>query len=45
MLDGWWLVDSTNEEGTHDAALLPFIALVPLLIGVYRLVRSRLHHA
>lgn len=45
MLGAWWLVESTNKEGTHDAELLPFIALVPLLIGVYHLVRSRFHHA
>jgi hypothetical protein len=41
----WWLVESTNKEGTHDAQLLPFLALIPILIGVYHLVRSRLHHA
>jgi hypothetical protein len=41
----WWLVESTNKEGTHDAQLLPFFALIPLLIGVAHLVRSRLHHA
>ena len=45
MLAMWWLVEETNEEGTHDAELLPFFALIPLLIGVYHLVRSRLHHA
>jgi apolipoprotein N-acyltransferase len=43
MLGAWWLVEETNEEGTHDAALLPFFALIPLLIGVYHLVRARLH--
>jgi len=45
MLGMWWLVEETNEEGTHDAELLPFFALIPLLIGVYHLVRARLHHA
>jgi hypothetical protein len=45
MLGLWWLVEETNEEGTHDAELLPFFALIPLLTGVYHLVRSRLHHA
>lgn len=42
MFAMWWLVESTNKEGTHDAQLLPFFALIPLLIGVYHLVRSRL---
>lgn len=42
MLGMWWLVEETNEEGTHDAELLPFFALIPLAIGVYHLVRSRL---
>ena len=37
----WWLVEETNEEGTHDAELLPFFALIPLAIGVYHLVRAR----
>jgi hypothetical protein len=41
---GWWLVATTNREGTHDAELLPLFALVPLLIGLYHLVRSRFHH-
>ena len=28
MLGAWWLVvEETNEEGTHDAQLLPFFAL------------------
>jgi hypothetical protein len=45
MLGMWWLVEETNEEGTHDAQLLPFFALIPLLIGLYHLVRSRVHHA
>ena len=27
MLGMWWLVEETNEEGTHDAELLPFFAL------------------
>jgi hypothetical protein len=45
MLAMWWLVEETNEEGTHDAELLPFLALIPLLIGLYHLVRSRLRDA
>lgn len=45
MLAMWWLVESTNKEGTHDAQLLPFFALIPLLIGVYHLIRSRLGQA
>ncbi|HET7722095.1 MAG TPA: hypothetical protein VFK43_19145 [Acidimicrobiales bacterium] len=44
MLGMWWLVEETNEEGTHDAELLPFFALIPLLIGAYHLVRSRRDH-
>jgi hypothetical protein len=45
MLGMWWLVAETNSEGTHDAELLPFFALIPLLIGLYHLMRSRPHHA
>jgi hypothetical protein len=45
MLGMWWLVAETNSEGTHDAELLPWFALIPLLIGLYHLVRSRFHHA
>jgi hypothetical protein len=45
MLGAWWLVEETNEEGTHDAQLLPFFALIPLLIGGYHLIRARVHHA
>jgi hypothetical protein len=41
----WWLVAETNKEGTHDAELLPFFALIPLAIGLYHLIRSRAHHA
>jgi hypothetical protein len=37
----WWLVESTNTEGTHDAQLLPFFALIPLGIGAYHLAMSR----
>ena len=43
MFGAWWLVESTNKEGEHDAQLLPFFALIPLLIGVYHLARSRVH--
>lgn len=45
MLGAWWLVAETNEEGSHDAELLPLFALIPLVIGAYHLVRGRLHHA
>jgi hypothetical protein len=45
MLGMWWLVEETNEEGTHDAELLPLFALIPLLIGLYHLVRSRTRQA
>jgi hypothetical protein len=44
MLGMWWLVEETNEEGTHDAELLPFFALIPLAIGAYHLVRSHYRH-
>ena len=44
MLGMWWLVEETNEEGTHDAELLPFFALIPLAIAAYHLVRARLDH-
>jgi hypothetical protein len=44
MLGMWWLVEETNKEGTHDAPLLPFFALIPLLIGLYHLLRARLRH-
>ena len=43
MLGLWWLVEETNEQGEHDAELLPFFALIPLLIGAYHLTRSRTH--
>jgi hypothetical protein len=36
----WWLVERTTE-GEHDAQLLPLLALIPLLIGLYRVVHSR----
>jgi hypothetical protein len=42
MLGMWWLVAETNSEGTHDAELLPLFALIPLVIGVCHLSRSRL---
>ena len=45
MFGMWALVEATNKEGTHDAQLLPFFALIPLGIGAYHLMRSRLHHA
>lgn len=43
MLAGWWLVESTNREGQHDAQLLPLFALIPLGFAVYHLYRSRAH--
>ena len=43
MVGMWWLVAETNEEGTHDAELLPLFTLIPLLIGVYHVIRSRSH--
>jgi hypothetical protein len=45
MLGAWWLVAVTNSEGTHDAELLPLVALIPVGLGVYHLVRSRFRHA
>jgi len=45
MFGAWWLVEETNEEGTHDAQLLPWFALIPLGIGLYHLARSHFHHA
>ncbi len=45
MLGMWWLVAETNKEGTHDAHLLPYFALIPLSIGLYHLIRARIHHA
>jgi hypothetical protein len=41
MLGMWWLVEETNEEGTHDAELLPFFALIPSTIAAYHLTRAR----
>jgi hypothetical protein len=43
MFGMWWLVEETNKEGTHDAELLPYFALIPLGIGAYHLVRARWH--
>jgi hypothetical protein len=45
MFSMWWLIEATNEEGTNDAQLLPFFALIPLLIGLYHLVKSRVRRA
>ena len=45
MFGAWWLVATTNSEGHHDAQLLPLFALIPLVIGLYHVVHSRLHHA
>ena len=42
MLGMWWLVEETNEEGTHDAEALPFFTLIPLGIGLFHLVRARM---
>ena len=41
MLGMWWLVATTNREGTHDAELLPLFALIPVAIGLYHLARAR----
>jgi hypothetical protein len=41
MLAMWWLVARTNSEGDHDAELLPFFSLIPLLIGGFHLWRAR----
>jgi hypothetical protein len=45
MFGGWWLVASTNREGHHDAQLLPVLALIPLGIAAYNLVRSHFRRA
>jgi apolipoprotein N-acyltransferase len=45
MFGGWWLVEETNREGQHNAELLPLFALIPLGIGLYHLLRARLHRA
>ena len=45
MLGMWWLVARTNSEGTHDAELLPLFALIPVLLGVYHLIRARFDHS
>lgn len=45
MLGSWWLVATTNSEGTHDAELLPLFALIPALLGVYHLVRARFYRS
>ena len=37
----WWLVATTNREGTHDAELLPLFTLVTLVPAAYHLVRAR----
>ncbi len=44
MFGAWWLVEHTNTEGHHDAQLLPWFALIPLLIGLYHVLHSRFHH-
>ncbi len=44
MFGAWWLVATTNSEGDHDAQLLPLLALIPLLIGTYHMIKTR-HHA
>jgi hypothetical protein len=45
MFGAWWLVETTNSEGEHDAQLLPWFALIPLLIGAYHLFHARRHQA
>jgi apolipoprotein N-acyltransferase len=42
MLAMWWLVESTNKEGEHDAQLLPFLTLIPLCFALVHLFRARL---
>jgi hypothetical protein len=44
MFGAWWLVENTNREGHHDAQLLPLLALIPLGIGAYRLIKARRNH-
>ena len=44
MFGMWWLVESTNREGQHDAELLPIFALIPLGIGLYHLLRARVRN-
>jgi hypothetical protein len=41
MFGAWALVANTNTEGDHDAELLPFFALIPLGIGAFHLIWSR----
>ena len=38
----WWLVEETNPSGDHDANLLPLFALIPLFIGIIRVLHSRM---
>ncbi len=42
----WWLVETTNPSGHHDAQLLPIFAAIPLALGLFRIfhARSRAHH-
>ncbi len=37
----WWLVESTNREGHHDAQLLPLFALIPVGVGLLKLAHAR----
>ena len=39
---GWWLVETTNPSGDHDAHLLPIFALIPVAMGLFHLYRARL---
>lgn len=41
MMALWWLVATTNSEGHHDAQLLPWLTLIPLLPALLHLYRSR----
>ena len=41
MFAMWWLVATTNREGTHDAELLPLVALAALVPATYHLVLAR----
>ena len=41
---GVWLVYETNPSGEHDAWAIPIVGLVPLLLGIMRLVRLHFRH-
>jgi hypothetical protein len=39
----WRLVVATNPSGDHDADLLPYLAMIPFLLGLLRYLRARFH--